>query len=78
MSSNEKAETLKELGLGFDHILDIGSTAGIAQLFKAIKLKGLITIIGFLTSADSDKQPPLMDALNYICIVRGVFVGSKQ
>ncbi|KAK2469368.1 hypothetical protein H9L39_19085, partial [Fusarium oxysporum f. sp. albedinis] len=78
MSSNEKAETLKELGLGFDHILDIGSTAGIAQLLKAIKLKGLITIIGFLTSADSDKQPPLMDALNYICIVRGVFVGSKQ
>ncbi|KAF0635471.1 hypothetical protein FPSE5266_07572 [Fusarium pseudograminearum] len=74
----ESARALTPKGLGFDHILEIGGAATVAQSLKAIKLEGLITIIGFLTSADSDKQPPLMDALNHICMVRGVFVGSKQ
>lgn len=70
------ARSLTPKGLGFDHILEIGGAASVAQSLRAIKLEGLITIIGFLTS--TDKQPPLMDALNHICMVRGVFVGSKQ
>ncbi|KAL6702276.1 NAD(P)-binding protein [Trichoderma pleuroticola] len=72
----EAARALTPGGLGFDHILEIGGAASIAQSLKAIKLEGVITIIGFLTS--SDKQPPLMDALNHLCIVRGIFVGSRQ
>lgn len=72
----EAARALTPGGLGFDHILEIGGAGSIAQSLKAIKLEGVITIIGFLTS--SDKQPPLMDALNHLCIVRGIFVGSRQ
>ncbi|KAL6789117.1 NAD(P)-binding protein [Trichoderma sp. SZMC 28012] len=72
----EAARALTPGGLGFDHILEIGGAASVAQSLKAIKLEGVITIIGFLTS--SDKQPPLMDALNHLCIVRGIFVGSRQ
>ncbi|UKZ75058.1 hypothetical protein TrVFT333_002730 [Trichoderma virens FT-333] len=72
----EVARALTPGGLGFDHILEIGGAASVAQSLKAIKLEGVITLIGFLTS--SEKQPPLMDALNHLCIVRGIFVGSRQ
>ncbi|KID86007.1 alcohol dehydrogenase [Metarhizium guizhouense ARSEF 977] len=61
---------------GFDHILEIGGPGSIAQSLKAIKLEGVITIIGFLSP--SDTQPPLMDVLNHLCTVRGIFVGSRQ
>jgi NADPH:quinone reductase-like Zn-dependent oxidoreductase len=74
----EKARELTPKGLGFDHILEIGGAASIAQSLKAIKLEGMITIIGFLTSAKTEEQPPLMDALNHICTVRGIFVGSRE
>lgn len=72
----EVARSLTPEGTGFDHILEIGGPGSLEQSLKAIKLEGVITIIGFL--APSDKQPPLMDALNHVCIVRGIFVGSKQ
>lgn len=72
----EVARALTPGGLGFDHVLEIGGAASIAQSLKAIKLEGIITIIGFLTS--SEKQPPIMDALNHLCIVRGIFVGSRD
>lgn len=72
----EVARSLTPEGAGFDHILEIGGPGSLEQSLKAIKLEGVITIIGFL--APSDKQPPLMDALNHVCIVRGIFVGSKQ
>ena len=68
-------------GLGFDHILEIGGATSIGQSLAAIKLEGVITIIGFLSSSeDTDKsgQPVLMDALSHICTVRGIFVGSRE
>nr|CEG05726.1 unnamed protein product [Fusarium clavum] len=67
--------TIQISGLGFDHILEIGGADSIAQSLKGIKLRGAITIIGFLTS--SDKEPALVEALNRLCIVRGIFVRSK-
>lgn len=72
----EVARSLTPEGTGFDHILEVGGPGSLEQSLKAIKLEGVITIIGFL--APSSKQPPLMDALNHVCIVRGVFVGSKE
>ncbi|KAI5460429.1 hypothetical protein BGZ63DRAFT_472932 [Mariannaea sp. PMI_226] len=74
----EIARELTPKGLGFDHVLEIGGATSVGQSLKAIKLEGVITIIGFLTSAGAGEQPPLMDALNHICTVRGIFVGSKQ
>lgn len=72
----EAARALTPGGNGFDHILEIGGPGSLEQSLKAIKLEGVITIIGFL--APSDKQPPLMAALSNVCTVRGIFVGSKQ
>lgn len=74
----EATRALTPGGLGFDHILEIGGATSIGQSLKAIKLEGVITIIGFLTAADKAEQPVLMDALNHICTVRGIFVGSKE
>ncbi|EGR45145.1 uncharacterized protein TRIREDRAFT_23292 [Trichoderma reesei QM6a] len=72
----EVARSLTPGGVGFDHILEIGGAASIAQSLKAIRMEGVITIIGFLTS--SEKEPAVMDILNHVCIVRGIFVGSRQ
>lgn len=74
----EKARELTPSGLGFDHVIEIGGATSIAQSLKAIRLEGVITIIGFLTSAGREDQPSLMDALNHICTVRGIFVGSRE
>jgi NADPH:quinone reductase-like Zn-dependent oxidoreductase len=72
----EVARSLTPEGAGFDHIIEVGGPGSLEQSLKAIKLEGVITIIGFL--AQSEQQPPLMSALNHICIVRGILVGSKQ
>ncbi|TQV95653.1 hypothetical protein V2A60_000839 [Cordyceps javanica] len=74
----ETARALTPGGLGFDHILEIGGATSIGQSLKAIRMEGVITVIGFLTSADKSEQPVLMDALNHLCTVRGIFVGSRE
>ncbi|KAJ4176429.1 hypothetical protein NW755_014420 [Fusarium falciforme] len=74
----EAARRLTPGELGFDHILEIGGAATVGQSLKAIKLEGVITIIGFLTSADNDKQPPLMDALNHIYPKVFLFEEAKE
>lgn len=47
-----------------------------AQSLKAIKIDGVISIIGFLGGA-GEKQPSFLECLNNICTVRGVLVGSR-
>ncbi|CAI0644229.1 unnamed protein product [Colletotrichum noveboracense] len=74
----DAARALTPKRLGFDHILEIGGAATVAQSLKAIKPEGIITIIGFLTSAENEKQPNLMEALSHICTVRAIFVGSRE
>lgn len=72
----EAARSLTPGGIGFDHILEVGGAGSIAQSLKAVRMDGVITIIGFLTS--SKEQPKVMDILDHVCIVRGIFVGSRQ
>jgi NADPH:quinone reductase-like Zn-dependent oxidoreductase len=47
-----------------------------AQSLKAIKIDGVISIIGFLGGFSKD-QPTFLECLNNICTVRGVLVGSR-
>ncbi|TFB07081.1 hypothetical protein CCMA1212_001168 [Trichoderma ghanense] len=72
----EVARSLTPGGKGFDHILEVGGAGSVAQSLKAVRLEGVITIIGFLSP--SEKQPPVMEVLNSLCVVRGIFVGSRQ
>lgn len=47
-----------------------------AQSLKAIKIDGVISIIGFIGGMTKD-QPTFLECLNNICTVRGVLVGSR-
>ena len=47
-----------------------------AQSLKAIKIDGVISIIGFLAGNSKD-QPGFLDCLINNCVVRGIFVGSR-
>jgi len=44
---------------------------------KAIKMEGVISVIGFVGGAPGEKQPSTLDALTNICTIRGILVGSK-
>ncbi|KAF6831984.1 zinc-binding dehydrogenase [Colletotrichum musicola] len=75
------AKSLTPNGEGVDHVIEVGGPGTVAQSLKAVKLEGVISIIGFLSHGDkaaSEKQPTLLDALSNICTVRGIFVGSRQ
>ena len=72
----EKAKSLTPGGEGVHHVLEVGGPTTMAQSLKAIKIDGVITIIGFL-GGFSKEQPTFLDCLNNVCTVRGVLVGSR-
>lgn len=72
----EEAAKLTPKGEGVNHILEVGGPKTMAQSLKAIKIDGVISIIGFL-GGGSKEQPSFLDALMNICTVRGVLVGNR-
>lgn len=74
----EVAKSLTPNGEGVDHIIEVGGSGTLTQSLKAIKLEGTISIIGFLGGVKKEDMPSLLDALNHVCTVRGILVGSKQ
>ncbi|RDW72767.1 zinc-dependent alcohol dehydrogenase family protein [Aspergillus mulundensis] len=72
-------------GQGVDHIIEVGGTLTLQQSFDAIALHGLIHCIGHITNPDplgAGKALRGPDAaflaLDRVCIVRGVVVGSRE
>ncbi|KAH8805041.1 hypothetical protein F5884DRAFT_885009 [Xylogone sp. PMI_703] len=61
---------------GVDYILEVGGPGAFEQSLKCIKMDGTINVIGFLGSSKKP-QPGLIEALSHICIIRGLYVGSK-
>jgi len=72
----ETAKKLTPNGEGVRHILEVGGPATMKQSLKAVKIDGVISIIGFLGGMSKD-QPTFLECLNNICTVRGVLVGSR-
>ncbi|KAK0367684.1 zinc-binding dehydrogenase [Colletotrichum limetticola] len=72
----EYAKTLTPGQSGVHHIIEVGGPATIAQSLQAIKIDGVISIIGFLGSASAE-QPTFLDCLSNLCTVRGLLVGSR-
>lgn len=72
-------ETAKKLtgGSGVQHVVEVGGPATLSQSIKAIGFDGVISIIGFIGGGKAETQPTYLDALTNICIVRGVYVGSR-
>ncbi|KAJ5521757.1 hypothetical protein N7527_005872 [Penicillium freii] len=72
-------------GHGVDHIIEVGGTLTLQASFDAIAMHGLIHCIGHITNPDplgagKDLRGPdaAFLALDRLCIVRGVVVGSKE
>lgn len=74
----EKAKALTPGGEGVKHVVEIGGPGTMAQSLKAVQFDGIISIIGFVAAATKEQQPQFLDALNNICTVRGLLVGSKD
>ncbi|KAL8944340.1 MAG: hypothetical protein Q9216_000525 [Gyalolechia sp. 2 TL-2023] len=75
-SWGESAKKASPHGLGVDHILEVGGPTSMAQSLQAIRPEGVISIIGFLGGSSKD-QPSFLQALQNLCIVRGILVGSR-
>lgn len=55
-------------GRGFDHPLEIGGAATIDQSWRAMRLEGHITIIGFFFHfGQGCEEPRFMEASHHIC-----------
>lgn len=48
-----------------------------AQSLAAVRLGGLITVVGFVGGPAQQQPPPLTDCLASLCTVRGILVGSR-
>ncbi len=70
------AKALTPGGEGVDHILEVGGPATLAQSLKAIRIDGVISIIGFLSGA-GEQSPSFLEVLSQPCVVRGIIVGSR-
>jgi NADPH:quinone reductase-like Zn-dependent oxidoreductase len=73
----EQAKKLTPNQQGVDHVVEVGGPTTMAQSLKAIKIEGVISIIGFIGGFDKE-QPSFLDCLNNICTVRGLLVGSRK
>lgn len=76
-SWGEVAKKLTLNGQGVDHVIEIGGPNTMRQSMNAIRMEGVITVIGFIGGMSAEEQPSTLDTLTYCCIVRGILVGSK-
>ncbi|OAP59644.1 hypothetical protein AYL99_06942 [Fonsecaea erecta] len=73
----ETAKNLTPGKAGVDHIIEVGGPGTMAQSLKAIKLEGVISVIGFLGGVKAADEPSTLAALGAGCIIRGILIGSK-
>lgn len=64
-------------GEGVDFIVKVGGPTSIKQALSAIKLEGVISIIGYVGGLSKDDDPSFVDCMLHACTARGVVVGSR-
>ena len=73
----ETAKRLSPGKLGCDHIIEVGGPGTMKQSMLAVKMEGVISVIGFLGGGKADDTPSTLDTLTHLCTVRGILVGSR-
>ena len=63
-------------GEGVEHVLEVGGEGTMTQSLRAIRMEGVISVIGLLTGAQPKDN--IMETLSRVCTVRGVYVGSRE
>ncbi|KAL2132947.1 hypothetical protein VTI74DRAFT_3137 [Chaetomium olivicolor] len=72
----ETARKLTPRGEGVEHVIEVGGEGTMTQSLHAIKMEGIISVIGLLTGAQPKDN--IMETLSRLCTIRGVYVGSKE
>ncbi|KXX74149.1 putative zinc-type alcohol dehydrogenase-like protein YogA [Madurella mycetomatis] len=72
----ETARTLTPKGEGVNHVVEVGGEGTMTQSLRAIKMEGIISIIGFVGGANPKDN--ILETLSRVCTIRGVYVGSRQ
>ncbi len=62
---------------GVDFVVEVGGVTTITQSLAAVKIDGVIGIVGFV-GGNAKQQPSFLDVLSGICTVRGLYVGSRN
>jgi NADPH:quinone reductase-like Zn-dependent oxidoreductase len=65
-------------GAGVDHVIEVGGAGTLRQSINAIKMGGLISLIGFMASDANDDAPKLSEVFAHACVVRGVRVATRR
>jgi len=73
----ETAKRLSPGKAGVDHVIEVGGPGTMEQSLKAVKLEGVISVIGFLAGPKGENEPGALAALTSGCIIRGILIGSK-
>jgi NADPH:quinone reductase-like Zn-dependent oxidoreductase len=72
----ETARKLTPNGEGVEHVIEVGGEGTMTQSLHAIKMEGVISVIGLLTGASPKDN--IMETLSRLCTIRGVYVGSRE
>ena len=73
-------ETVKSLtidGQGVDNIIEVGGVGTLHQSVKAVKLEGIISVVGSVSGGKSSTIPSILDCWLSTYTARGVAVGSR-
>ncbi|OAG39276.1 hypothetical protein AYO21_06480 [Fonsecaea monophora] len=62
---------------GADHVIEVGGPGTMEQSMKAVKLEGVIDVIGFLAGPKADNEPSALESLRHCFMIRGILVGSR-
>jgi NADPH:quinone reductase-like Zn-dependent oxidoreductase len=62
-------------GLGVDQVLEVGGPGTLAQSISAVRVGGVISLIGVLARAES--QPAVFPAALDCMTIHGIYVGSR-
>ncbi|RFU74971.1 alcohol dehydrogenase [Trichoderma arundinaceum] len=72
-------ETAKKLtgGRGVDHVVQVAGAKEMQQSIAAVKMAGVIDIIGFLAGTSEEKEPSFLSCLGSLFTARGILVGNR-
>ncbi|KAK6382015.1 hypothetical protein LTS17_003900 [Exophiala oligosperma] len=73
----ETAKRLSPGKAGVDFVIEVGGPGTMEQSLKAVKMEGIIAVIGFLGGPKAENEPSPLAALGAGCIIRGILIGSK-
>lgn len=73
----EHAAKLTPKGEGVSHVIEVGGPNTMAQSLKAVKIDGVISVIGLVGGPPGPGQPGFLHVLQNVCVVRGILAGSR-